>query len=485
MTTPSTSAGPPRPPLAARHGPRSGPPTHGGGDRRVLVLIGAGSAVFTRGLLADLIGAPDLGSWEIRLVDIDATALTVAHRLAEAMIEARSASDTIRVRSDVERTAMLPGADLVVTCVGVGGRPAWQADHEVCQRHGVFQPVGDSIMPGGISRLLRTVPVLVQVARDVAELAPDALFFNYSNPMTANIMAMTAQTGVDVVGLCHGVHHIQRELAAYIDAPFERTSTLYAGINHLTFLYDFRLDGVDAWPAVRRRLARELAAGPDEKEIGSIFYEGASTWHHPFSWEIFSRYGAFPAAGDRHVTEFFPERFPGGAYHGRVLGVDAFSVPEILDWGEARYVAMREQAEGRVPLDQTIFELSGGEQEQLIAILRSVLSDSRQVFSCNVLNRGLVPGLPDDAAVEIPGVATARGIRPVLVPDLSLPLTAILNRRLSSVYLAVEAALTGSRDLAVEAVLADGAVPDPDAAAALTDELLDVQARYLPAFAAA
>lgn len=451
-------------------------------DRRVLVLIGAGSAVFTRGLLADLIGAPDLGSWEIRLVDIDGVALSVAHRLAEAMIAARSVSKTISVRSDVDRTAMLPGADLVVTCVGIGGRPAWQADHEVCQRHGIYQPVGDSIMPGGISRLLRTVPVMVEIARDVAALAPGAFFFNYSNPMTANVMAMTA-AGVEVVGLCHGVHHIQRELAAYVDAPFESTSTLYAGINHLTFIYDFRRDGVDAWPAVRERLARELAAGPDEKEIGSIFYEGSSTWHHPFSWEIFSRYGAFPAAGDRHVTEFFPERFPGGAYHGRVLGVDAFSVPEILDWGEARYLAMKEQAEGRVPLDQSIFDRSGGEQEQLIAILRSILSDSRQIFSCNVPNRGLVPGLPDDAALEIPGVATARGIRPLAVPDLSASLTAILNRRLSSVYLAVEAALIGDRGLAIEAMIADGAVTDPDAAAALTDDLVAAQARYLPLFA--
>lgn len=452
-------------------------------DRRVLVLIGAGSAVFTRGLLADLIGAPDLGAWEIRLVDVDPVALGVAHRLATAMITARAVEQTISVRSDTDRTALLPGADLVVTCIGIGGRPAWQADHEVCQRHGVFQPVGDSIMPGGISRLLRTVPVLVEVARDVAALAPGALFFNYSNPMTANIMAMTNETGLDVVGLCHGVHHIQRELAAYIEAPFEQTSTLYAGINHLTFLYDFRLRGVDAWPLVRQRLARELAAGPDEKEIGLIFYEGVSTWHHPFSWEIFQRYGAFPAAGDRHVTEFFPERFTHGAYHGRTLGVDAFSVPEILDWGEQRYQGMRDQADGRVPLDRTVFERSGGEQEQLIAILRSVLTDSREIFSCNVPNRGLVPGLPDDAAVEIPGVATARGIRPLAVPDLSLPLTAILARRLSSVYLALAAALQGSRDLTIEAMIADGAVTDPDAAAALTDDLIAAQARYLPAFA--
>jgi alpha-galactosidase len=143
---------------------------------------------------------------------------------------------------------------------------------------------------------------------------------------------------------------------------------------------------------------------------------------------------------------------------------------------------MIDQADGTVPLDESIFDRSSGEQEQLISIIRSVLTDSRQMFSCNVVNNGSVPGLPPDAALEIPGVATARGIRPVAVPDLSLPLTAILARRLSSVYLATEAAMTGDRDLVVEAMIADGAVTDPDAAARLTDALIKAQLEHLPRF---
>ncbi|MDO7883020.1 hypothetical protein [Antiquaquibacter soli] len=451
-------------------------------DRRTLVLIGAGSAVFTRGLLADLIGATDLGAWEIRLVDVDEENLSVATRLAEAMVASRGVGDSIRVTSSLDRRAVLPGADFVVTCVGVGGRPAWQADWETCMRHGVFQPVGDSIMPGGISRLLRTTPVIVDIARDIAELAPDAFYFNYSNPMTANIQAITQYAGVEAVGLCHGMHHIQRELAQLIDVPFERTSTLYAGINHLTFIYDFRVDGQDAWPIIRERVHRELAETPDPAVIGNIFYDTPSAWHNPFAWELFDRYGAFAAAGDRHVVEFFPERFLTGDYYGKKLGLDAFSLEEILEWGENRYQGMRRQAIGEEPLDESIFDRSGGEQEQLIAIIRSITNDSREMFSCNVINNGLVPGLPDGAAVEIPGVATARGIRPISVPDLSAPLTAILQRRLASVGIAVEAAMTGDRDLVVEAMLADGAVFDPDAAAALTDDLIAEQLRFLPQF---
>lgn len=450
---------------------------------RVLVLIGAGSAVFTRGLLADLIGADDLGAWEIRLVDVDPVALDVATSLARSMVEARDVGGSIRVTSSTDRRSVLPGADFIVTCVGVGGRPAWQLDHEIVQRHGIYQPVGDSIMPGGISRLLRTTPVLVEIARDIAELAPDAFYFNYSNPMTANVQAIHQETGLDVVGLCHGMHHIQRELAQLIDAPFERTSTLYAGINHLTFIYDFRLDGRDAWPLVRERVRRELAETPDPADIGNIFYEKPTAWHNPFAWELFERYGAFAAAGDRHVVEFFPERFANGDYYGKKLGVDAFSLPEILEWGENRYQGMKRQALGEEPLDQSIFDRSGGEQEQLIAIIRSITFDSREMFSCNVVNNGLVPGLPDWSAVEIPGVATARGIRPVAVPDLGKPLTAVLARRLSSVDIAVDAALHGNRDLVVEAMIADGAIVDVDAAAALTDDLLAAQAQHLPRFA--
>jgi alpha-galactosidase len=451
--------------------------------RRSLVLIGAGSAVFTRGLLADLISAEDLGGWEIRLVDVNQAALDVAMGLAGRMVEARGAAGRIGLVGSTDRRAVLGGADFVVTCVGVGGRDAWLRDHTVCMEHGVFQPVGDSVMPGGISRLLRTVPVMVEIARDVATLAPSALFFNYSNPMTANVMAMTEHGGASVVGLCHGMHHVQRELATYIEAPFEETSTLYGGINHLTFIYDFRWRGADAWPLVQARREAERAQPPDPDDLGNIFNKGVRAAQNPFSWELYDAYGAYPAVNDRHVTEFFPQRWPGGAYYGKTLGVDAFSVPEILEWGENRYQSMKAQAEGRVPLDESVFGRSTGEQEQLIAIIRSVLGDTREMFSVNLRNAGAIPGLPADSAVEIPGVATARGLRPLQVPDLSPALVAILAQRLVPVRLAIEAALAGDRRLVVEAIIADGAVSRPDAARALAEALLQAQAPYLPAFA--
>lgn len=450
--------------------------------RKALVLIGAGSAVFTRGLLADLILAPDLGPWELRLVDIDPDALDVVVTLARRMIAARHEEERISVTATTERSEVLRGADVVLTSVGVGGRPAWLRDWEIAAEFGVYQPVGDSVMPGGISRALRTIPVMDAIARDASVLAPDAFLFNYGNPMTANVAVMSRHA--DVVGLCHGLGHVHGDLAALIGAPKSETSILYCGLNHLTWIYDLRWNGRDAWPLVQAAVTEQKAQGADPADVGHIFNDGAKWAHNPFSFELFERYGAYPSASDRHVTEFFPERFQGrGSYYGKTLGDDAFSLPEILEWGEERYQRMRREATGEQPLDAETFGRSSGDQEELIDILRSITFDRRRVSSVNVPNTGYVPNLPTGAVVEIPGVATARGMRPISVPDFPDTLAAIVERRLASVTLTIEAALSGDRGLVAEALLADGSVFRPEVAERMAARYLAEQARYLPVFA--
>ena len=182
------------------------------------------------------------------------------------------------------------------------------------------------------------------------------------------------------------------------------------------------------------------------------------------------------------MVEFFPERFPEGSYHGLTLGVDAFSMEEIIAWGDGRYAAMRAQAVGQVPLDVEIFDHAVGEHEQLLGILGSMERDERRVFSVNVPNRGTVPNLPDEAILELPAVATASGLRPMQMPEFSDLLASIVTRKLTAVELTVDAALSGDRRLMVEALLADGAVRDPDTARKLAEELLEAQRRYLPNF---
>jgi alpha-galactosidase len=447
-----------------------------------IVLIGAGSAVFTRGLVADLILLEELGPWELALVDTDPAALETAEGLSRKMVESRDALVTITASTD--RRDLLPGADVVVSTIGVGGRRGWELDVHIPRKYGVFQPVGDSILPGGISRAMRVIPVLVEVARDIQALCPDALFFNYANPMTSNCWAIREATGLPVVGLCHGVFHVERQLAEFLGVPPEELTTLYTGLNHLTFIFDIRHNGQDVKPVIREKLAAERRANPsgESKYLGQTFAEGFAAADNPFSWSLFDAYDAYPAVNDRHVVEFFPERFPGGDYYGLTLGVDAFSHAEIVQWGDGRYDAMRRQALGEDPLDETIFQRSAGEHEQLLYILRSMQRDERKIFSVNMPNVGTVPNLPADAILETPAAATATGLRPLQILDFPDTLAAIITRRIAPVRLTVEAALTGDRKLFVEALLLDGAVSDRSIAEHMGEELLVAHKQYLPQF---
>lgn len=448
---------------------------------RKIVIIGAGSAMFTQGLVVDLLEAPDLGPWELALVDTDPAALATAEGLSRRMVAAAGASLTISAATD--RRQLLRGADVVVCTIGVGGRRAWEADVLIPRRYGIYQPVGDTAMPGGISRALRMIPALIAIARDVQALCPDALFFNYSNPMTASCWAVREATGAPIVGLCHGTYHVQRELAELIGAPPEEVTALAAGVNHLTWFTDLRWKGRDAWPLIRQAMAAERERKVDRGAIGKTFPHTHQFANNPFAWSLFATYGAYPSANDRHVVEFFPERFPGGRYaHGLTLGVDAFSFEQIIAWGDRLYADMGAQAAGEQPLDRALLRRAAGEHEQLLAILRSVWRDQRQIFFANLPNGSAVPNLPPDAIVEVPVAATAVGLLPLQLPALPGPLAAITIRKLAAIRLTVDAALAGSRALFVEALLADGAVSDPDTAARLADELLEAQRPYLPTF---
>jgi alpha-galactosidase len=204
---------------------------------------------------------------------------------------------------------------------------------------------------------------------------------------------------------------------------------------------------------------------------------------NPFSWSLFEAYGAYPAVNDRHVTEFFPERFPNGNYYGRKLGVDVFSVERILAYGDDIYAHMRAQALGEIPLDQGVFGRAAGEHAQLVDIIHSMAGDDRRMYAANLPNGGAIPKLPADAILEMSVVATGRGLLPAQVPDFPATLAAPLLRKIAAHEITVEAALTGSRKLFAEALLADGGVTEPATAARLADELLREHQQYLPQFA--
>ncbi|PRY19534.1 alpha-galactosidase [Aliiruegeria haliotis] len=455
-------------------------------SRLKLVLIGAGSTVFTQRLVADIILAGEAHLWEIALVDIDPVTLDAVNKLVGKMLVAKQAD--IPVTATTDRRDVLKGAHFVVTTIAVGGRKGWQTDIEIPRKHGIYQPVGDTAMPGGISRAMRMIPQMIDIARDIEELCPDAHFFNYSNPMTSICRAIRKETGVPVVGLCHGVHHVEGVLAKFLGLEEGSISSYGIGLNHLTFLTRLRHEGKDAIPLFQAKLDEQEAGLAEElagKKIWDNIVEGrAPRWaDDPFSWGMFRNYSIFPCAMDRHAVEFYPERFPGGAYHGHTLGVEAFPIDERIGLGDVWYDEMLAIANSPDPLPKSYYENVPGESEQLLEMMHSLLYDRREVFSVNLPNDGAAPYLPKDAVLECNAAAIGNSFAPLRADDLPPALIAKLCSKISAVEITVEAAVEGSRDKMIEAMIADGSVGTTDAAAKLADDLLAAHAEFLPQFA--
>lgn len=432
------------------------------------VLIGAGSAMFTRGLVADLIQRGE--ECELALVDIDADALAVAEGLSRKMIEARKSP--LKLNASTNRRDVLDGATAVICTIGVGGRRAWEQDVFIPREYGIFQPVGDSVMPGGTSRVLRMIPAMVAIAGDVLDLCPNALFFNYGNPMGPVCRAVRKATGAEMAGLCHGVFGVGRYLAGVLGVEHARLDYTAVGMNHLTWFTEVRVDGVDAMPRLHEIAAEKL----------SHRNKGSPEELNPFSWELFQLFGAFPAVLDRHVCEFFTQFFARGSYYGRTLGVDAYSFEHTIEWGDRIFEEMTEVAFSDQPLGEDYFERIGGEHEQVIEIIQSIRSDGGRIYSANLPNQGQVPNLPAEAIVECPAVAERSGLRAINQPPLPAGIVGTLATRFAWVETIVEAALEGSRKKFIQALVLDGSVDSIETATKLADELLAAQAEYLPQF---
>lgn len=441
--------------------------------REKIVLIGAGSAMFTRGLVADLILRD--GETDLALVDIDPAALEVAERLARKMIAARRSG--IRLSASTDRRDVLKSATAVICTVGVGGRRAWEQDVFIPRKHGLFFPVGDTVGPGGTSRALRMIPAMVEIAQDVLDLAPNALFFNYGNPMSPVCRGVRKATGAPVVGLCHGVFSVGRYLADALGVPQADFHYTALGINHLTWFVEARVGGQDAMPQLREIAARRVQESQSRAENPESGIDD-----NPFSWHLMHLFGAFPAVLDRHVSEFFPQFYAEGRYYGKTLGVDAYSFEQTIAWGDRIYAEMREAALSSEPLPSDYFDRMSGEHEQVTDIIEAIRTESGRVFSANLPNTGQIPNLPAEAVVEGPAVADGGGLRAILQPPLPPAIVGTLATRFQWVETVVEAALEGSREKFIQALVLDGAVDSLDTATRLADDLLAEHARYLPPY---
>jgi alpha-galactosidase len=404
----------------------------------VITFLGAGSVVFTRELLADLLGFPELRDVTLSLHDIDPERLATAEAIARQTSSQLGAKPTIR--ASLDRRTALAGADYVINSIQVGMHAATVRDFEIPERYGLRQTIGDTLGIGGIFRALRTFPVLAGIAADMREICPDAWLLNYTNPMAMNIGYLAAiAPDLRVVGLCHSVYWTVRGLCEVIDVPFEGVSYRAAGLNHQSWLLRWTRDGEDLYPL----LDAKIAADPELRRRVRV--------------DMYRSFGYYPTETSEHSSEYVPW------YLHHDTEVERLRIPvgdyvSISAENLAEYARTRDALAAGEPLD-----MERDATEYAPQIIHSIETGTVRQIHANVRNTGLITNLPLDYAVEVPCVVDAQGVHPESVGDLPLACMAV-NRGFASVgELTVRAAVTGDPRLVRRA-----AQVDPNAGASLT-----------------
>lgn len=423
-----------------------------------IVFLGAGSVVFTRQLLNDLLRFDDLPTLNIVLHDIDAERLAVAEGTARQV--ARRRGRELDLEATEDRRAALAGADFVVNMIQVGGIAGTKLDLEIPASHGLLQTIGDTTGVGGVFRALRTFPVLTGIARDMQELCPDAWFLNYTNPMAMNVWWMSVVApDIKTLGLCHSVYWTVNDLCDLVGVPLEETHYRAAGVNHQSWLYEWSHNGEDLYP----RLRALIDADPDlQRRVRA---------------EIFRRIGFYPTETSEHSSEYLSWflRDPAQIQRFRIEPLQYIGISEE---NVAEFHSASEALETGADL-----ELEEGAAEYAPQVIHSILTGTERVIHVNVVNTGLIDNLPDDAVVEVPAVANADGVHPIAVGSIAEQGAALNRTYLSVASLTVEAARRGDPELARQAVLMDpnaSSTLTPAQIWALCDELTAAHSAYLP-----
>ncbi len=473
-----------------------------------VAFIGAGSTVFSRNLLRDLFTVPDLQDSTIRLMDIDADRLRDSEIVAHRVADEANAGATILATTD--RREALAGADYVINMIQVGGyEPSTVIDFEIPKKYGLRQTIGDTLGIGGIMRGLRTIPVVVDIAKDMEELAPNALLLNYSNPMAMLCMAVNRASTTRNVGLCHSVFGTAHELATVLGVPSDEIDYHCAGINHMAFYLKFERNGEDLYPALK------AIAEADEMPT----FERTR-------FEVLKQFGFFVTESSEHFAEYTPWFIK----EGREDLTDFYNVPldeyparcvdQIADWSDMRAALMSSDPEAVEQYEASRRgEIWGGTRRRLemmqkhkpdqaaaleqvyrnhreekgvghsgeygTLIIHSMETDQPRVVYGNVGNNGVIDNLPDSACVEVPCLVDRNGVQPTKIGHLPPQLAAMMQTNINVQQLTVEAALTGKREHIYHAAMLDphtAAELDLRQIRNLVDDLLEAHGEMMPSY---
>ncbi len=430
-------------------------------SQRKITFIGAGSTVFAKNLIGDILSFPELADSKICLYDIDENRLKTSEVVARHIAQTLGAPTIIEVTTD--RSRALEGASYAINMIQVGGyRPCTVTDFDIPKRYGLRQTIADTLGIGGIMRAVRTIPVLIDMCQDMERLCPEVLHLNYVNPMAMNCWALSQATKVKTIGLCHSVQHTAGELSRDIGVPLEEINYVVAGINHVAFFLRFERNGQDLYPEIQRVISEGRV--PDDNRV---------------RYDMFKRLGYFVTESSEHFAEYTPWYIK----RGREDLIKRFNIPldeyprrcesQVADWEN-----LRKELESSGKLVEIWRSVEYGS-----LIIHSLETGTPRVVYGNVANCDLIENLPSGCCVEVPCVVDKNGVQPVRIGRIPSQLAALMQTNINVQALTVEAVLKGDPDLIHHAAMLDphtAAELDLDQISSLVDDLLAAHGEWIP-----
>ena len=432
-----------------------------------ITFLGAGSTVFAKNLMGDILSYPELAESTISLHDIDEDRLRTSEIVAHKVAETLGAKPVVEATTD--RREALDEADYAISMIQVAGyKPGTVVDFEVPKKYGLRQTIADTLGIGGIMRGLRTIPVLLDMCADMEELCPDVTFLQYVNPMAMNCMAIDRATSIKTVGLCHSVQGTAEQIARDIDVPIDEINFFCAGINHMAFYLRFERNVAgekeDLYPLIRQ-----------------VLEEGRVPEWNRVRYEMLRRLGYFVTESSEHFAEYVPWFIK----RDRPDLIEEFNVPldEYITRCEAQIAGwelMRSQMEAP---DATIPVMRSKEYGS--GIIHSMYTGEPRVINGNVGNYGLIENLPEGCCVEVPCLVDKNGVQPVAVGQIPPHLAALMQTNINVQEMTVQAALTQQREYIYYAAMLDphtAAELDLDQIWHLVDDLIEAHGDWLPEY---
>lgn len=419
-------------------------------NRTKIVFLGASSMSFGLSMLRDIFSSGELRGSTLTLVGRNPKTLAKMAELAKLLNNKTGAG--LLIEQTTDRRAAFDGAEFVVNATAIDRNRLWKLDFDVPRKYGIRHTLGENGGPGGLFFTLRTLPLVFDFVREMQEICPKALFINFSNPESRIILALGKYSPIRALGLCHGIFMGQGDVARIIGLPYEQVDVWGAGINHFQCLMQIRhrATGEDLYPLLRTK----------EGDYDPSFA--------PLTRRLFRAFGYWMTCSDEHFGEYLAYGWEGGE-----KGYD-FAGDER---GRAEFTNALDLVLAGAPLPPDWLTPSG---ERGAAAIGGIIHNKKRVLESGIVfNRGVVPNLPPDAAVEVPVMADAAGIHPISLGPLPDPIAKLLNMQVSVQQLAVEAAVHASKEIALQALLIDPVVNSASAAVKLLDELWDVNRPYI------